>query len=573
MINYAPIVLFTYNRPLHTKQVLNSLSKNIGAGDSILYVYCDGVKEDVSEEQLAKIEEVRDIVKNESRFKKVYITINKQNKGLANSIIDGVSEIVNKHGKVIILEDDIIVSKGFLKYMNDALNIYANEEKVGCIHAWNYDLKTHNYRESTFFLKGADCWGWATWKRSWSYFEPNGVMLLEQIVSKKQLYDFDRKGTHDYVEMLKAQIEGKIDSWAILWHASLFVKDMYCLHPTRTIVKNIGLDNSGVHCGILKINQNPVDFIAIHKINIQDSEWFYNSYNNYMNGINKQIKSGIKQKSKYILKQLLPVIVFDLFRKLKKGKQIKSKKDVWSGDYSSWEDAQINCTGYNSAIILEKCKNALMKVKKGEAVYERDSVLFDTIQYSWGLLAGLQKAALDNEAKLCVLDFGGSLGSTYYQNKEFLSGLKSLEWCIVEQAHFVDCGKENFENKHLKFYYTIEECLSKHKVNVLVLSSVLQYLPNINDWIDQFNNSNIVYILIDRTTTVQSDENIITIQQVPTTIYEASYPCWFFNHKYIQKKLTNYTLISSFKGVFDPVNYLLNGSVIANWDGYIFKKK
>lgn len=573
MNSYAPIVLFTYNRPWHTQQVLDALALNEEAIDSILYVFCDGAKDNANEENLAKIEEVRDIVKNENRFKKVNTAINIQNKGLANSIIDGVTKIIDEFGEVIVLEDDIFVSKGFLKYMNDALNIYASEEKVGCIHAWNYDLKIQNYRESTFFLKGADCWGWATWKRAWSQFEPNGITLLEKIVSKKQLYDFDRKGTHDYAEMLKDQIDGKIDSWAILWHASLFVNDKYCLHPTRTIVKNIGLDNSGVHCGISKMNQNPIDFIVVHKINIEDSEWFYNSYNDYRKGINKLIKIGIKQKSKNILKQLLPLIVLNLFKKLRKKKEKQSKNEVWSGNYFSWEEAQINCTGYDSAIILEKCKNALLKVKNGDAVYERDSVLFDEIQYSWGLLAGLQKAALENKAKLCVLDFGGSLGSTYYQNRTFLNEIENLEWNIVEQAHFVNCGKENFENEELKFYYTIEECLTKHKPNVLVLSSVLQYLTDVNDWLDKFNNTGLDYILIDRTTSIPLDGNIVTIQQVPPTIYDASYPCWFFSHKYIKNSLSNYSLISGFRGVFDPVDYPLNDSVKANWNGYIFKKK
>ena len=276
---------------------------------------------------------------------------------------------------------------------------------------------------------------------------------------------------------------------------------------------------------------------------------------------------------KQLLKSWTPPIIFSLVKKMRyRNFPAPQKTGMWSGNYATWEEAQKKGTGYNSALILDKCKEALLKVKSGEAVYERDSVLFDEIKYSWGLLAGLQKVAIENDNKLCVMDFGGSLGSTYYQNKEFLSGLKSIEWCIVEQAHFVDCGKENFEDEHLKFYYTIDECLSKHKPSVLILSGVLQYLPNINEWLDIFNNTGIDYILIDRTTSIPSDKNIITIQQVPSAIYDANYPCWFFNNQFIENSLTNYQLISSFDGVFEPVNYRLNDSIIANWKGYIFKK-
>lgn len=269
---------------------------------------------------------------------------------------------------------------------------------------------------------------------------------------------------------------------------------------------------------------------------------------------------------KYLTPPIFVILYKNFFLKI-------NKKAIWSGNYSSWEEAQINCTGYDSVTILEKCKEALSKVKNGEAVYERDSVLFDEIQYSWGLLAGLQKVAIENEGKLCVLDFGGSLGSTYFQHKVFLSGIEKIEWNIVEQAHFVDCGKENFENNELKFYHTIGECLLKHNPTVLVLSSVLQYLSNVEECLEQFNNSNFAYILIDRNTSIPSEQNILTIQNVPESIYKASYPCWFFNHQFIQNKLTNYTLISSFNGAYEPINYRLNDNVIANWKGYIFKKK
>lgn len=280
--SFAPIVLFAYNRPIHIKKVLDALAMNIEAKDSLLYIYCDGAKENVSEVTSQKIIETRTIVNLENRFLKVIIKEHKKNKGLANSIIDGVTEIVNKYGTIIVLEDDIVPSQGFLKYMNDALNLYFNEPQVGCIHAWNYDLNVSSYTESTFFLKGADCWGWATWKRAWDEFNPDGKELLETLESKKLEFEFNRKNTHSFIEMLKNQIEGKNDSWAIRWHASLFLKNMYCLHPSRPIVKNIGLDNTGVHCGISNLKQVPTNSIEINKIPIQESDWFFEAYTEFL---------------------------------------------------------------------------------------------------------------------------------------------------------------------------------------------------------------------------------------------------------------------------------------------------
>jgi putative methyltransferase (TIGR04325 family) len=242
----------------------------------------------------------------------------------------------------------------------------------------------------------------------------------------------------------------------------------------------------------------------------------------------------------------------------------------WSGDYKSWNEVKEIAEGYDSAHILEKCRTSLLKVKKGEAVYERDSVLFDEIQYSWPLLAGLQRVALENKGNLCVLDFGGSLGSSYYQNKEFLDTLNKIKWCIVEQKEFVDCGKKYFEDEQLKFYYTLEKCISDHKPNVLLLSSVLQYLEKPYEWIEKFIALKIPYIIIDRTTLVKSERDILTVQNVPEGIYKASYPAWFFNIDHFKGQFKNYATLASFETHQGVVIHLENG-LTSTYKGYILK--
>ncbi|MEQ9423194.1 MAG: TIGR04325 family methyltransferase [Cyclobacteriaceae bacterium] len=250
-----------------------------------------------------------------------------------------------------------------------------------------------------------------------------------------------------------------------------------------------------------------------------------------------------------------------------------SEKQCWSGDFDSWGEAINHSTGYDSSLILEKCKAALLKVKNGEAVYERDSVIFDEIQYSWPVLSALLRVALENKGSLSVLDFGGSLGSSYFQNKAFLDGCALLKWSVVEQAHFVKCGKENFQTNELKFYETMEDCLISENVNVLLLSSVLQYLEKPYDWICQFTKLGIKNIILDRTAFV-NDKEILTVQKVPKEIYDASYPSWFLDYKNVLNEflVEGYQLVTKFdNGFTSPVE--LQNDQMGFWNGVILRKK
>ena len=277
---------------------------------------------------------------------------------------------------------------------------------------------------------------------------------------------------------------------------------------------------------------------------------------------------------KKILRDIIPPIVFKVFRKREQKKINNVKTEAWSGPFNSWHEAKANSTGYDSANILEKCKDALLKVKNGEAVYERDSVLFDETQYSWGLLAGLQKAALENGNKLCVLDFGGSLGTTYFQNRNFLSSLIELNWCVVEQPHFVECGIDNFQNEQIEFYYSIEECLNTHMPDVILMSGVLQYLEKPYEWIAKFTSMAVPYIFLDRTAFVEAPSDIITVQNVPIEIYKASYPHRFFNELNLLDSFLkdNYEVMADFKSFADNVEYLNTGERLY-WKGKLLKRK
>lgn len=245
--NLAPIVLFVYNRPWHTEQTLNALMQNDLADQSILYIYSDGPKVKMNEKELLKIETTRQIIRNKKYCKEVVIIESSTNKGLADSIIDGVTTIVNKHGKIIVLEDDLVSSKGFLRYMNDALNKLAEEEKVMQISGYMFPLKITPTGNS-FFLPMATSWGWATWKRSWYKFDPlaSGYQELRHhhILAKK----FDLNGSYPYTNMLFQQMENRtLDSWAIRWWWSIFKEKGITLFPDCSLINNIGFDREGTH--------------------------------------------------------------------------------------------------------------------------------------------------------------------------------------------------------------------------------------------------------------------------------------------------------------------------------------
>jgi putative methyltransferase (TIGR04325 family) len=222
--------------------------------------------------------------------------------------------------------------------------------------------------------------------------------------------------------------------------------------------------------------------------------------------------------------------LYNILKSIVKKYLLGSSKYGWFGNYSSWNEAQAQSTGYDTDLILNKVLTALLKVKNGEAVYERDSVNFDEIQYSWGTLSGLLLSSQANKGHLTILDFGGSLGSVYFQNRNALKYVTNLKWNIIEQSHFVKSGKEHFSNYQLFFHETIESYADLNdKTDVLLLSSVIQYLESPFEMLDKLLELNPSMIIIDITTFTNFSNHIITVQKVPPHIYNASYPCWFFD--------------------------------------------
>jgi putative methyltransferase (TIGR04325 family) len=221
----------------------------------------------------------------------------------------------------------------------------------------------------------------------------------------------------------------------------------------------------------------------------------------------------------------------------------------FEGSYQNWGEASEHATGYDAGAILAQVLDATLKVKRGEAAFERDSVVFDHIEYVWPVLTGLMWAAARNQGCLNVLDFGGSLGSTYFQHRQFLESLADVRWNVIEQAHYVECGNTHIAEGPLRFYPDIAACITEQVPNVVLLSSVLQYLSDPLGILDELGRVGAVVMMIDRTPLASLPENRLLVQHVPASIYPASYPMWVFSDSQLLAHLApRWHMVSRYAG-------------------------
>lgn len=306
-MNLSPILLFVYNRPEHTRKTIETLKKNFLAKESELIIFSDGPK---NEKDKNSVEVVRKIIKNIEGFKNIEVKESVNNKGLAKSIISGVTEIINKKEKVIVLEDDLITHPYFLTYMNEALDFYENNSRIWSISGYCPPIKIpENYDKDVFLFPRASSWGWATWKNRWDLNDWE-IKDFDTFIKNKKLQKEFNIGGEDMSEMLKSQIEGEIDSWAIRWCYNQFKNNMYTVFPVKSYVDNIGTDGSGTHFKTTN-NKYKTDLSkSIQKIN------FTNDFE-LNTAILKNFKSIYPSKSIIILKKIFKKIkIYNLIRKI-----------------------------------------------------------------------------------------------------------------------------------------------------------------------------------------------------------------------------------------------------------------
>jgi hypothetical protein len=292
----APIVIFAYNRPWHLQQTIEALLKNEYAQDSDLIIYSDGYKDKKTRQG---VEETRRYIQSITGFKSLQIVERNENWGLANNIIDGITTVVNKYGRIIVLEDDLLTSPYFLKYMNEGLNKYENCEKIVSIHGYLYPIK--DSLPENFLLRHTDSLGWGTWKDSWEIFNPDGHFLLESLHKKGLLKSFNFNNSYNFTKMLRAQVEGKNNSWAIRWYASTFLSERLSLFPNKSLVYHNGNDELGTNCDSgedwldVTLSDTPICLIDIPIEENEKARYSYELFFHYTHGrLHNKIKKKIK---------------------------------------------------------------------------------------------------------------------------------------------------------------------------------------------------------------------------------------------------------------------------------------
>ena len=240
-MEFAPIVLFVYNRPKHTKLVLDALALNFGAKDSVLFIYADGPKPGITAEQQQSMDETRILVQSETRFKKTTVIVRNVNYGLFRNVSEGVSEVLGLYGKVIVLEDDTLPAPGFLKFINKALLLFHNSPNVYSVNGYQHPINTNRFE--TILLPFTNVWGWATWSEKWGLLDPSPVEL-ELMRNNNFVKSRFNLADYDFVHMFENK-----KSWAIKWYFKVFSYNGLNVFPTQSLVVNIGFDGSGENSG------------------------------------------------------------------------------------------------------------------------------------------------------------------------------------------------------------------------------------------------------------------------------------------------------------------------------------
>jgi FkbM family methyltransferase len=548
MKQLAPIVLFVYNRPWHTQQTLDALAKNTLALDSELIVFCDGPKEGLIASSLELIEKTREIVKGESRFHSVQVVESKENKGLADSIIGGVTEVVNQYGKIIVLEDDLITSPGFLQYMNDALWLYENESKV--MHVSGYMFPVKKALPETFFIKPTSCWGWGTWKRAWDYFEKDVEVQIKTLEKRQAWKEFTFNYSFmSYKDQLVLNKIGKINTWAIFWHASVFLKKGLSLHPSQSLVQNIGFDGTGVNC---EVNNNSpyiwghlAESVKVsNRIKLEENLKVKNTLINYFTSISTKVEKKYSIRDKFYLyrnggfKQQILKINYALFspsilninsiskvevkeeiERFVKGSRKLFEKDFEFVDLPSFNfiyDEVFNTQIYkfnaktNQPLIIDCGANIGLSVLYFKKLYpdsriigfEPDPKVFKTLSkniltYNLENVELIQKALWDNEGEISFFSEGADAGRIEIKNNLKEKSRITLETDILSKylKKEVDFLKIDIEGAE---YKVLNECKDRLKLvqNIFIeYHSFENQSQNLHDILEILSNSGFRYYI------------------------------------------------------------------------------
>jgi putative methyltransferase (TIGR04325 family) len=538
----APIVLFCYNRKDHLMRTVEALLNNELALSSILYVYSDGGK---SLADWDKVNDVRRYVDGIKGFHAIQVIKRNRNIGLANSIIEGVTDICERHGKVIVLEDDIVTSPFFLRYCNEALNVYENASDVVCIHG--YTLPVGKRLPETFFIRGADCWGWATWARGWRLFNPQGRFLLEELERRHLLRDFDFGGTYPYSAMLRDQIGGNNNSWAIRWYASAFLDGKLTLYPGESLVQNIGTDASGTHTGSttaydVKLSDRPINVTFQPPVeNKQARRTIESHFRHRTCGV--PVDENIFRKKvmlcfvtmKKLLHLLMPPLLYSMLGKMRRLKYGQTEVPVvpeWEYLPGGWVDSP-TAAGWNASGVLETYKakwprfvellegQGPLGVSHESSLTTREDIIGHNRVMTLGYVIAM---ASRNRDTLSLLDWGGGIG-------HFLTFARALwpritiEYVCKDVPALAMYGKELYPDQT----FSSDASTLDRQYDLVMASTSLQYSADWKATLLKLAVATRQYLYVTGLPVVEQTASYVFVQRAHSFGYNTEYQAWCVN--------------------------------------------
>jgi len=506
-----PVVLFAYERPEHLTKTLTCMREN---AVPLILAYSDGPKHSANQ---AGVAQVRAILQSID-WAEVHITERPHNYGLGRNVLSGVTAVAAAHELFIVWEDDLIAAPGTYTWMTAALRHYQSDPRVMSVSAWTHPRVTPTDINGQAYFDGrADCWVWGGYARSWRGMDQTASAKINALAQRNIAAD-----AYGVDLPTMARREEKDNVWAVRWLYHHLQKDGLCLRPPWSLTEHIGLDEKATHASAdqgwqnlpLRSAPQPSAWPEIMENPACQARW--------VSAMRKATAGGILARLKRGLDKLIPTAVSTPIRQ-------RFFRVRWEGDYDSWTAAQNDSTGYGNGAIVRRVVEAARSVRDGKMRYDRDGVAFAEEPPRWFAQAAFAALARPLERRINILDFGGALGSHFFQHRSLKPSPFGWNWAVVEQSHLTAIGREEFQTSELRFFDSPSAASEPHSPDVVLLGGVLPYLPNPFEVLAGLLEQKPRMVILERTSFVINGGSRLTVQHVPRSIYAASYPCWYLD--------------------------------------------
>lgn len=512
-MNAIPVVLFAYARPAHLARTLASLRAN---GVPRIEAFADGAK---GAGDAAAVAETRALLRA-ADWCEVRIVERAENLGLGRNVLAGVSEVAAREEAFVVWEDDLVAVPGTYAWVCAALRAYADDARVTSVTAWTHPRVTPGgVGEAPYLDARAECWVWGAWARSWrGMTEATAVEKLR--AARRRGIAPDAYG-RDLPAM--ARVEARKNIWAVRWIYHHFATGGLCVRPPWSMVEHIGFDAAATHAAEAVEWENP----PLRAAPPIPARWPEPAEHPACRGLWQRANARrpwLRRARRALRWAKLP------------GLRARVRGALgwrwFEGDFASWAEARAAAGGgYDAGEIVERVLAATRAVRDGRAAFERDGVAFPRRIGEDGLVAALRTVAAASGGRLRVVDFGGSLGTTWWRHRGELADLRDVRWDVVEQPAFVAAGRAQLGGTGLRFFASVAEAGGAAEHDALLASTSLQYLPDPPAEIARWVAAGFAWIVLNNVPLHARRPDRLAVQRVPPEIYPASYPVWFFNRE------------------------------------------